>query len=182
MPPKQSGGPRGRPTKKSSLGGTKPRQAERSPNPFSSNDEGGEREEPQETTVVEVEEEEQPENAIPPELLTRILHEFFQKDDTRITKDANEAVARYMDIFVREAIARAAAEGEGGFLEVIYCSVPTCWHLRTCQTTVDTLMIDSMLTNLLCRSKIWKSWLRSYCSTSDQPGVLFSAAATVLSV
>ncbi|KAJ4307274.1 hypothetical protein N0V88_000657 [Collariella sp. IMI 366227] len=55
---------------------------------------------------------------IPPELLTRILHEFFEKGETRITRDANSAVARYMDVFVREAIARAAVEREGGFLEV----------------------------------------------------------------
>lgn len=55
---------------------------------------------------------------IPPELLTRLLHEFFEKDSSRISKSANEAVAKYMDIFVREAIARAAVEKEGGFLEV----------------------------------------------------------------
>ena len=61
---------------------------------------------------------------IPPELLTRILHEFFPSDGTRVTRDANEAVAKYMDIFVREAIARAAAERRGGgFLEV---GIPTC--------------------------------------------------------
>ncbi|KAH8163174.1 hypothetical protein CIB48_g5069 [Xylaria polymorpha] len=55
---------------------------------------------------------------IPPELLTRILHEFFEKDGTRISKDANKSVAKYMDIFVREAIARTAVEKGSGFLEV----------------------------------------------------------------
>lgn len=60
----------------------------------------------------------EPEKTIPPELLTRILHEFFEKDGTKITRDANSAVAKYMDIFVKEAIARAAAERNGGFLEV----------------------------------------------------------------
>ena len=55
---------------------------------------------------------------IPPELLTRLLHEFFEDDTTRITKDANDAVAKYVDVFVREAIARTALEGSGGFLEV----------------------------------------------------------------
>jgi centromere protein X len=64
------------------------------------------------------EDDEQPEKTIPPELLTRILHEFFEKDGTRMTKDANNALAKYMDIFVKEAIARAAAERDGGFLEV----------------------------------------------------------------
>lgn len=57
--------------------------------------------------------------SIPAELLTLLLHEFFAKDGTRITKDANAAVAKYMDVFIREAIARSAAERErGGFLEV----------------------------------------------------------------
>lgn len=63
---------------------------------------------------------------IPALLLTRLLHEFFQRGQeegrgrstTRITRDANAAVARYMDVFVREAIARAAAVRDGGFLEV----------------------------------------------------------------
>ncbi|KAI0541336.1 CENP-S associating centromere protein X-domain-containing protein [Xylaria digitata] len=55
---------------------------------------------------------------IPPDLLTRILHEFFEKNGTRISKDANKAVAKYMDIFVREAIARTAVEKGSGFLEV----------------------------------------------------------------
>lgn len=66
----------------------------------------------------EDDEDEEPEKGIPPDLLTRILHEFFEKDGTRITKDANNAMAKYMDIFVKEAIARAAAERTGGFLEV----------------------------------------------------------------
>lgn len=73
--------------------------------------------------VEEEEEEEDDEEdnqpkTIPPELLTRILHEFFEDGSTKITRGANEAVARYMDIFVREAIARAAAERDSGFLEV----------------------------------------------------------------
>lgn len=55
---------------------------------------------------------------IPPDLLTRLLHEFFEKDGTRISKDANAAVAKYMDVFVRESIARTAVERESGFLEV----------------------------------------------------------------
>lgn len=63
-------------------------------------------------------EDDEPQQTIPPELLTRLLHTFFEKDGTRISKDANEAVAKYMDVFVREAIARAAVEKNGGFLEV----------------------------------------------------------------
>ncbi|KUI62540.1 Centromere protein X [Cytospora mali] len=74
--------------------------------------------EPMEEAGVDDDDDEEPEKTIPPELLTRILHEFFEKDGTRITKDANSAVAKYMDIFVKEAIARAAAERDGGFFEV----------------------------------------------------------------
>ncbi|KAH8906808.1 hypothetical protein BR93DRAFT_968376 [Coniochaeta sp. PMI_546] len=67
----------------------------------------------------EDEEDEEQQKTIPPALLTRLLHEFFTKEGTRVTKDANAAVARYMDVFVREAIARSVAEREGGgFLEV----------------------------------------------------------------
>lgn len=72
------------------------------------------------------------EPAIPPNLLTKLLHHHFQNPKTKIAKDANEVVAKYMDIFVREALARAAYErtegnkdtGDGrpsmadGFLEV----------------------------------------------------------------
>jgi hypothetical protein len=74
---------------------------------------------------IEEEEEEEKEH-IPQELLTRLLHECFREEGTRISKDANVAVGRYMETFVREALARAAferrgKEGEengGGFLEV----------------------------------------------------------------
>lgn len=69
--------------------------------------------------VQEDEDDEEDERTtIPPGLLTRLLHEFFEEDTTRITKDANDAVAKYVDVFVREAIARTALEGRGAFLEV----------------------------------------------------------------
>jgi hypothetical protein len=60
----------------------------------------------------------EPEKTIPKNLLTRVLHEFFEKDATRISRDANGAVGRYVDVFVREAIARTAVEKRSGFLEV----------------------------------------------------------------
>jgi centromere protein X len=66
---------------------------------------------------------EEPAKSIPPVLITRLLHEFFEKDGTRITKDANEATAKYIDVFVREAIARAAVEKESGFLEVCFLRI-----------------------------------------------------------
>ncbi|KAJ5378527.1 hypothetical protein N7509_011646 [Penicillium cosmopolitanum] len=65
---------------------------------------------------------------IPPKLLTRLLHQHFSNEKTKVAKDANSIVAKYVDVFVREAIARAAYEraetnngGRGagdGFLEV----------------------------------------------------------------
>ncbi|KAJ5167481.1 uncharacterized protein N7482_006262 [Penicillium canariense] len=67
---------------------------------------------------------------IPPKLLTRLLHHHFKNEKTKVAKDANAVVAKYVDVFVREAIARAAYErvetdgagdrrGAGdGFLEV----------------------------------------------------------------
>ncbi|KAE8144423.1 CENP-S associating centromere protein X-domain-containing protein [Aspergillus avenaceus] len=61
--------------------------------------------------------------AIPGKLLTKLVHQHFKGEKSKIAKDANEAVAKYVDVFVREAIARAAFErAEGGigdgFLEV----------------------------------------------------------------
>ncbi|KZF24043.1 hypothetical protein L228DRAFT_281156 [Xylona heveae TC161] len=47
---------------------------------------------------------------IPAKLLTRLLHEHFEDDRTRISKDASQAMQKYMEVFVREALARAAFE------------------------------------------------------------------------
>ncbi|KAL1967466.1 hypothetical protein VTN77DRAFT_3251 [Rasamsonia byssochlamydoides] len=54
------------------------------------------------------------EPAIPQKLLTKLLHHHFQNEKTKITKEANAVVAKYVDIFVREALARAAYERAGG--------------------------------------------------------------------
>ncbi|KAL3430876.1 CENP-S associating centromere protein X-domain-containing protein [Aspergillus tetrazonus] len=54
---------------------------------------------------------------IPPKLLTRLLHHHFRSEKTKIAKDANAVVAKYIDVFVREAVARAAferSETQGG--------------------------------------------------------------------
>lgn len=54
---------------------------------------------------------------IKPKLLTTLLHRHFQDDKTKITKDAVRALAKYVDIFVREALARASyerTEGQSG--------------------------------------------------------------------
>ena len=77
------------------------------------------------------------EPTIPPKLLTKLLHHNFQNPKTKISKDANEAVAKYVDIFVRESLARSVyerSEAEGGsdgqislgdgFLEVCVSPLP----------------------------------------------------------
>ncbi|KAF4962035.1 hypothetical protein FSARC_9868 [Fusarium sarcochroum] len=120
MPPKQTSGTgRGRPkagTKKAAKA-PEPEPEPQSSNPFELSDEDNERAGPS-TREVQVVEDEEPDKSIPPELLTRLLHEFFAKDATRISRDANAAAGKYFDVFVREAIARAAVEKDGGFLEV----------------------------------------------------------------
>lgn len=59
---------------------------------------------------------------LPPALLTRLLHHFFQNPGgtpTRMTQDAHASVNKYMEIFIREAVARSVAErGNGAFLDV----------------------------------------------------------------
>jgi centromere protein X len=70
--------------------------------------------------------EEDEEKTIPKELLTRLLHEFFTKGATRISRDANATVGKYFDVFVREAIARTAVEKQGGFLEVCQHKASPC--------------------------------------------------------
>ncbi|KAJ5948328.1 hypothetical protein N7466_001343 [Penicillium verhagenii] len=47
---------------------------------------------------------------IHPKLLTALFHHFFKHDKTRISKDADALMAKYMDLFVREAIARGKLE------------------------------------------------------------------------
>lgn len=133
MPPKQStaGASRGRPpgsknkAAPSTAAGKKPsaaakgkQRAEPSESPERRRRDGSEELMQVDQDLDDDEDDEEPEKTIPSELLTRILHEFFEKEGTRITKDANNALAKYMDIFVKEAIARAAAERDGGFLEV----------------------------------------------------------------
>jgi centromere protein X len=54
-----------------------------------------------------------------------LLHELFTDDGTRISKGVDRVVGKFMETFVREAIARAAFERQGenvrvggGFMEV----------------------------------------------------------------
>jgi hypothetical protein len=66
-------------------------------------------------------------NPIPPPLLARLLYENFEDPNTQIQKGAMNLVGKYMEIFVREAFARAKNERElsvkeggisDGFLQV----------------------------------------------------------------
>ena len=52
----------------------------------------------------------EPPPTIPPKLLTRLLHHYFEDEETRLGKDANTLVGKYIETFVREAIARATFE------------------------------------------------------------------------
>ncbi|KAL4880926.1 CENP-S associating centromere protein X-domain-containing protein [Aspergillus karnatakaensis] len=51
---------------------------------------------------------------IPSKLLTKLVHHHFKNEKTKIAKDANKVVAKYIDVFVREAVARAAFERQEG--------------------------------------------------------------------
>lgn len=121
MPPTKptTGAGRGRPKATTKKAAKAPEPEPQSSNPFELSDDDNDRAGPstREVQVVE-DEDEEPDKTIPSELLTRLLHEFFAKDATRISRDANAAAGKYFDVFVREAIARAAVEKDGGFLEV----------------------------------------------------------------
>ncbi|OAQ98721.1 hypothetical protein LLEC1_03310 [Akanthomyces lecanii] len=102
MPPKQASGARSRPQAGSSRQAAA--TAGHSSDAAASSDPGG-----GDATA---------DKSIPKDLLTRILHDLFEKDATRVSRDANAAVGKYVDVFVREAIARTAVEKRSGFLEV----------------------------------------------------------------
>lgn len=138
MPPKQStsdargrgssGPAKGRASASSTSGPSRARKQAQATasdasdaDPFAEDERSQQRRRAQDTMDLdedEAEEEEEERKTIPPELLTHVLHQFFEKDGTRVSKDANAAIAKYMDIFVREAIARTVVEKEKGFLEV----------------------------------------------------------------
>ncbi|KAF2124839.1 hypothetical protein P153DRAFT_361004 [Dothidotthia symphoricarpi CBS 119687] len=54
---------------------------------------------------------------IPAPLLARLLHENFEDSNTQIQKGAMNLVGKYMEIFVREALARAKHERENSAKE-----------------------------------------------------------------
>ncbi|TQV95020.1 phosphatase [Cordyceps javanica] len=125
MPPKQAGGARGRPQAGSSRQAAAAAEessdaAAASSDPFDSGDDSPPRRRPQAANRDgdQAGGDSAVDKSIPKDLLTRILHDLFEKDVTRVSRDANAAVGKYVDVFVREAIARTAVEKRAGFLEV----------------------------------------------------------------
>lgn len=112
MPPKQATGARSRPVAADS--------SDASSDPFESADDSPPRRQPTAAAAnsSNATDGAAAEKSIPKDLLTRILHDLFEKDATRVSRDANAAVGKYVDVFVREAIARTAVEKRSGFLEV----------------------------------------------------------------
>jgi CENP-S associating Centromere protein X len=51
---------------------------------------------------------------IPPKLLTRLLYEGLEDKDMKIGREAMAVLGKYFETFVREALARAALERQGG--------------------------------------------------------------------
>lgn len=86
---------------------------------------------PSKPSNTELEENKPP--PIPPKLLTRLLYESFEDKDMKIGREAMSVAGKYIETFVREAIARAAYEREDadkasggagdGFLQVMF----SCW-------------------------------------------------------
>lgn len=111
--------------------------------------------------------------AIPRPLLVKIMARHWDNEGTRIQKGALKVLGRYMDVFVREAVARAVLErdengsgGGGDFLEV---SAHVHWlHGQGDHRKVRLGNEGLRLMNLCSRSKIWRSWRRSCCSTSER--------------
>ena len=79
-----------------------------------------------EYVLAELDDDEDPPLTIPSELLTTLLKHHFKTSKMGLREDAKEVASKYIEVFVREAIARAAFErendregkGNRGFLEV----------------------------------------------------------------
>lgn len=80
---------------------------------------------------------------IPEALVTRIMHEFFSKENTRMSKDANAAVTKYLEIFVGEALARVMVESKGTFLDVSHVELGNCSNLLIFWNVVGILVANS---------------------------------------
>lgn len=96
---------------------------------------------------------------IPPKLLTRILWEGFEDKDMKIGKEAMSVVGKYVETFVREAVARAIFErgGVGGEDELGDGFLQVRISLSSASSTVVNIH----------RSRTWRNSHRSYCWISE---------------
>jgi hypothetical protein len=97
---------------------------------------------------------------IPQKLLTRLLYEGFEDKNMKIGKEAMSAVGKYMETFVREALARAVYEreeadaelGKGtgdGFLQVgtriyreYFFTISHRWQVEDLEKLAPQLLLD----------------------------------------
>lgn len=107
---------------------------------------------------------------IPQKLLTRLLYEGFEDKNMKIGKEAMSAVGKYMETFVREALARAVYEREEADAELGKGTGDG--FLQVCTRIYRELL-------LLCltdgRLKIWKSSRLSFCLTFECSGFSMSS-------
>lgn len=109
---------------------------------------------------------------IPTELLNRLLRQFFEDEQTKISHSASVLVGRYMEIFVKEALARAKIErkesnaGSDAFLEV---SNAPYMHRRCNESSRlrGGHLPDQTDMKACYRWRTWRSWRHSYCWTSE---------------
>ena len=114
------------------------------------------------SAAAELEPDEPPPATVPPELLTRLVHHHLRDGGVTIDTRARALAAKYVETFVREALARARYEkdhaADGGarvFLEV----------------RVDGRGLGGESKRGLterCRSRTWRSWRRSSSWTSER--------------
>ncbi|KAJ6789079.1 hypothetical protein PWT90_00381 [Aphanocladium album] len=160
MPPKQATGARGRPQAGSSRQAAAEDSSDAaSSDPFDSADDepprrrqtaggGGGASNSADATA---------EKSIPKDLLTRILHDLFEKDATRVSRDANAAVGKCRQHF------HLNEQGENG------CSAGGMTGLKTSawsqQHTGDAAGKPAMLSVLACRALVSKLKTHVYSAT-----------------
>jgi len=126
-------------------------------------------------TTMGLDTNEEPQPVMPEPLLARLLYEGFEDKSMKVGKEAMKVVGKYVETFVREAVARAQLErsdeaGDGlgeGFLQVCASIMQKSRAERSEAHTVSaTKMEDDANSSILYRWKTWKSWRHSFCSTS----------------
>jgi hypothetical protein len=101
---------------------------------------------------------------VPSKLVTALLQHHFQDSKTRVTKDAAKVYAKYLDIFVREAVARAVYERREAMEDTFgpnpsqlvlesYLEVRSLHHKLFCAVLT--------LSSSINRSKSWRNWYLS---------------------